>query len=356
MFEDETGLEQLCPTRGRSRGPVPKLSMGEVRGAGATSGLKCDTTTRYQDEDAVCTPRGQIEAPANAAWARLRTPSPQGNHSKPQPVADESDEDGSPMRCVLLEPQRGLPTLPRRWRTPDPSPTRNAMPAAKPTQLVAMAAVSDETSTPREQHVDYDSSSWARVRTPSPEGAYPMWGSDSVPAPVCFPLMLSQQVLSPDRSGQEMSHDVAASMCSTRCFSPAARAAVTAPPLAASFNGPNIPAAHPSAAATKVSPAPPMPPTTTEADSGSSVGTNGHPHSCGQPCKYFWKANGCKDGEACTRCHICKWTRPKKKTATVVTLGSSAPEVASCSTSSGPTTLLLAEALPQRISLSDAVQ
>eukprot|EP00933_Yihiella_yeosuensis_P065015 TRINITY_DN68615_c0_g1_i1.p1 TRINITY_DN68615_c0_g1~~TRINITY_DN68615_c0_g1_i1.p1 ORF type:complete len:225 (+),score=67.70 TRINITY_DN68615_c0_g1_i1:73-747(+) len=45
-----------------------------------------------------------------------------------------------------------------------------------------------------------------------------------------------------------------------------------------------------------------------DSEAANSVGSAGHPHSCGLPCKYFWKPRGCKDGTACDRCHICRWT------------------------------------------------
>jgi len=40
-----------------------------------------------------------------------------------------------------------------------------------------------------------------------------------------------------------------------------------------------------------------------------SRGTLGHPDSCGLPCKFSKKPNGCKDGMDCPRCHACKWTK-----------------------------------------------
>lgn len=40
-----------------------------------------------------------------------------------------------------------------------------------------------------------------------------------------------------------------------------------------------------------------------------SVGSAGHPTGCNAPCKYFWKARGCKDGAKCDRCHLCRWSR-----------------------------------------------
>eukprot|EP00931_Biecheleriopsis_adriatica_P103145 TRINITY_DN78023_c0_g1_i1.p1 TRINITY_DN78023_c0_g1~~TRINITY_DN78023_c0_g1_i1.p1 ORF type:complete len:187 (-),score=41.71 TRINITY_DN78023_c0_g1_i1:147-656(-) len=40
-----------------------------------------------------------------------------------------------------------------------------------------------------------------------------------------------------------------------------------------------------------------------------SVGSIGHPQSCGLACKYNWKPRGCKDGSMCIRCHKCSWKR-----------------------------------------------
>lgn len=44
-----------------------------------------------------------------------------------------------------------------------------------------------------------------------------------------------------------------------------------------------------------------------------SAGSEGHPTSCKLPCKYFWKAKGCLDGEKCLRCHLCPFTRSSCK-------------------------------------------
>lgn len=191
-------------------------------------------------EDSVCTPRDHAPA-ADVSWARLRSPSPEAGNQ----------EESGPLKCVFWEAPRGLPALPRAWRTPDPSPVREngqELPSTKPPtiQLIPQRAAA------RGRHASRDErqpEAWARVRTPSPEASYPLWGTDSqaVPNPAFFPLMLSQQV-------------------------------------------------------------PPPPPPPVELP---SAGTMGHPDTCGEPCKYFWKANGCKDGKDCTRCHVCKWTRAK---------------------------------------------
>eukprot|EP00927_Polykrikos_kofoidii_P015401 TRINITY_DN16843_c0_g1_i1.p1 TRINITY_DN16843_c0_g1~~TRINITY_DN16843_c0_g1_i1.p1 ORF type:complete len:383 (-),score=76.37 TRINITY_DN16843_c0_g1_i1:68-1156(-) len=54
--------------------------------------------------------------------------------------------------------------------------------------------------------------------------------------------------------------------------------------------------------------APPLPTeTSAQAQSLPSVGSLGHPLSCAAPCKYFAKPRGCKDGDACDRCHECSW-------------------------------------------------
>eukprot|EP00927_Polykrikos_kofoidii_P015402 TRINITY_DN16843_c0_g2_i1.p1 TRINITY_DN16843_c0_g2~~TRINITY_DN16843_c0_g2_i1.p1 ORF type:complete len:329 (-),score=33.97 TRINITY_DN16843_c0_g2_i1:75-1004(-) len=40
-----------------------------------------------------------------------------------------------------------------------------------------------------------------------------------------------------------------------------------------------------------------------------SVGSFGHPMFCAGPCKFFRKTRGCKDSDACNRCHLCSWRR-----------------------------------------------
>jgi len=44
----------------------------------------------------------------------------------------------------------------------------------------------------------------------------------------------------------------------------------------------------------------------------SSIGSLGHPHSCGLACKYASRPSGCKDGRMCSRCHICRWQRKQE--------------------------------------------
>lgn len=42
-----------------------------------------------------------------------------------------------------------------------------------------------------------------------------------------------------------------------------------------------------------------------------SLGTVGHPHRCGEPCKYVRRKGGCRDGPMCRNCHSCLWQRQK---------------------------------------------
>lgn len=44
-----------------------------------------------------------------------------------------------------------------------------------------------------------------------------------------------------------------------------------------------------------------------------SVGSIGHPSTCGFACKYIHKARGCKDGRFCVRCHLCAWRNNMRK-------------------------------------------
>eukprot|EP00420_Gonyaulax_spinifera_P021055 CAMPEP_0197889704 /NCGR_PEP_ID=MMETSP1439-20131203/24479_1 /TAXON_ID=66791 /ORGANISM="Gonyaulax spinifera, Strain CCMP409" /LENGTH=189 /DNA_ID=CAMNT_0043509689 /DNA_START=109 /DNA_END=678 /DNA_ORIENTATION=+ len=40
-----------------------------------------------------------------------------------------------------------------------------------------------------------------------------------------------------------------------------------------------------------------------------SIGSLGHPFSCGPPCKFSRRRKGCRDGRHCPCCHLCKWAR-----------------------------------------------
>jgi len=162
-------------------------------------------------EDAVHTPRASSQDFYVAAWSRLRSASPR-DPEKPSAPAEVREPAGRaefawPARHVAWHrPARGLPLLPRAWRTPDPSPTRE--------------------------------------------------GDEDLPAARCSVLVpVDLGVPPPPPFGDAAKHDLEV----------------------------------------------------------LSAGSYAHPIGCGEPCKYFWKASGCKDGAGCKRCHFCKWVRPRKK-------------------------------------------
>lgn len=49
----------------------------------------------------------------------------------------------------------------------------------------------------------------------------------------------------------------------------------------------------------------------TETQAQISLGTVGHPVSCGQACRYVKRKGGCREGAACLCCHLCFWVRHK---------------------------------------------
>lgn len=164
----------------------------------------------------------------------------------------------------LQDEERGVPSLHRGWRTPDPSPLRNEgepLPRCKAPMWVA-DAMPDEAVRGRSRTGDCSpalsstetTSAWSRIRTPSPEVAYrpaqeavvhtqlPLHG-----LPVADSNFESQQVM----------------IC-----------------IPCDADGMLL-----------------------------SKGSIGHPYTCGEACKYASKPRGCKDGLACDRCHLCDWKR-----------------------------------------------
>jgi len=50
----------------------------------------------------------------------------------------------------------------------------------------------------------------------------------------------------------------------------------------------------------------------------ASLGSVGHPECCHKPCKYVRRKGGCRNGPRCMDCHLCRWSRklPGPETAT----------------------------------------
>ncbi|CAJ1356274.1 unnamed protein product [Effrenium voratum] len=162
----------------------------------------------------------------------------------------------------LLE--RGLPSLQRGWRTPDPSPTRTGLPkCAAYQEFVEEEEPKKHVETRgRQQKKEGRSPSpmqpWLRLQTPSPEPTLPM---PTLPQDFILQQLKPDtktcwaDIVDMDGSGAE---DDRKAMQHPLCM---------------------------------------------------SIGSEGHPFSCGPACKYAAKGKGCKDGENCDHCHLCKWKK-----------------------------------------------
>lgn len=58
-----------------------------------------------------------------------------------------------------------------------------------------------------------------------------------------------------------------------------------------------------------------------------SVGTQGHPHQCGNACKYVRRKSGCLNGESCPQCHLCQWRRDLHKEPDVASIEEASHDV-----------------------------
>mmetsp|Transcript_61714 Transcript_61714/g.198874 ORF Transcript_61714/g.198874 Transcript_61714/m.198874 type:complete len:284 (-) Transcript_61714:71-922(-) len=271
-----------------------------------------------------------------------------------------------PLQVIFQEQERGLTLLQRGWRTPDPSPTRDAagLPAAavklclaaeystpQPPATTRRGHSRTPSPTPRlnwpsskEDDGLYDlSGTWeeqdgactprghmpparpgkgarspnrtVRVRTPSPDGGYPWAGClattplQGVPMPPAAPqgqappmLLASRLSRHVDASEREVPRGGSLDASS----SDGDAAAMPSLTMAYSF----MPTAQLPAPAPAEGPAVPGVPWQV------SKGSIGHPTHCAGACKYVWKKKGCKDGALCDRCHLCEWKRYQGSRAT----------------------------------------
>mmetsp|Transcript_90565 Transcript_90565/g.170697 ORF Transcript_90565/g.170697 Transcript_90565/m.170697 type:complete len:218 (-) Transcript_90565:32-685(-) len=190
--------------------------------------------------------------------------------------------------------QRELPSLRRGWRTPDPSPTRDA--AGLPGYALELCVVEDTLGK------DYDSSSRGRSftnsthctsRTPSPSDSpwkypshrgwwYPAADDTVTDGDKVTPRMQSTQPESdsmPDETPQEQGKYMQQETG-----------------VAGGWPNKDGNSQVPEKGDQLCVPA-------------GSVGSDGHPYTCAIACKFVKKKSGCKDGVNCIRCHLCVWTR-----------------------------------------------
>mmetsp|Transcript_20083 Transcript_20083/g.43743 ORF Transcript_20083/g.43743 Transcript_20083/m.43743 type:complete len:301 (-) Transcript_20083:399-1301(-) len=246
--------------------------------------------------------------------------------------------------AMTMNKERGLPCLARGWRTPDPSPTRDvgSLPSCKPGSWWAVIKEdpdSDEDATTVVGNFSLPPhASSVKRRGRSPVRQSDMMPEDSnttafvasrtpSPSPSSFSSQDNYRAWVPLRCKVSSSFSTlyAESECSSG-FSPRnsltlADSRMSALPLdrpvppavkpVAGWNGPAVP------------PPPPAAPVLRQVlgmpDDCPSVGSMNHPHSCADFCKYFKKPKGCKDGDACVRCHICSGKKPKPAPQVVTT-------------------------------------
>mmetsp|Transcript_61066 Transcript_61066/g.120228 ORF Transcript_61066/g.120228 Transcript_61066/m.120228 type:complete len:237 (+) Transcript_61066:57-767(+) len=220
-------------------------------------------------------------------------------------------------RLVLCETDRGVPQLSRGWRTPDPSPTRDAagLPRCGPANYGIQAEEPDETpsQSPRGRPKIGASPSNTSTTAPSTRAA------SRTPSPwkSCGGPSMTDKALGdtptsglwcwgagPVGAEQGASTPRGAVMYGAEAHAPMNSAPPPAlsgpPPLAFRLTAPMAPMVPP--------------PPTPNAKGGEvciSYGSIGHPYTCADFCKYAKKDRGCKDGAACDHCHLCSGKKVK---------------------------------------------
>mmetsp|Transcript_80419 Transcript_80419/g.167490 ORF Transcript_80419/g.167490 Transcript_80419/m.167490 type:complete len:291 (-) Transcript_80419:864-1736(-) len=244
---------------------------------------------------------------------------------------------------MTMTTERRLPSLARGWRTPDPSPTRAAanLPPCKPRSWLAVMEEKDvEPSAELDSDGDDDADTVVGQFFPPAElaqqrGRSQVRRSDLLsescssfstfiasrtpsPTPCSFASQengLAMEVLF-SKGSFSASTNYTASECSSG-FSPRGSVSLADERMPLAAKAPAPPAVKPVAAwnGPAVPPPPPAPPVLRRvlgmSDDCPSVGSMNHPHGCADFCKYAKKPKGCKDGDACIRCHICTCKKPK---------------------------------------------
>lgn len=260
----------------------------------------------------------------------------------------------APPRLVFQEEPREIPRLWRGWRTPDPSPTRSAAGLPKHSVRLCIVGGDDDQGT----RLDDDSVCGSSLKTPDQQSVPAYVREEDMPTPreredysgtsfvptQCEPHLKDVdaasgyepdhgEVLTPrdDESYQNPNHPQqgqteqngptsfstevtwpkpwtpAVPVVCFVCIAPTGvpfmpvmcgATGVQEPQQAIEVERPQLDGESPDSDADQVLP---------------SVGSAGHPQRCAAACKYFQKSKGCKDGEACDRCHLCAWKSKRRK-------------------------------------------
>jgi len=257
-------------------------------------------------------------------------------------------------RIVFQSRRRGIPSLRRGWRTPDPSPSRDLdeIPAPIMTIIEVESKQGDDDATQGEKTSTWDCATM-RAPSQSPEkwdacgqdevmtprhgpntSAWtPVHWQQAIHEPECAPeageqtqkippyapgaqvspLLLSEMLRG---SGEELQCTNRVSMGEERfCESfIAATAARTESNMQCSEQQGHALPAYPWSDGHW--PTPKRSDYKMKAETNNknpkplvSKGSVGHPYSCAEACKYAKKQRGCKDGASCDHCHLCDWKR-----------------------------------------------
>jgi len=185
-------------------------------------------------------------------------PSQDGAETPRERRCDNTLGNVSNLKLVFAELERGLPSLHRGWRTPDPSPDRTGLPKCAP-----YAEYIEETEETVEVHTrgrPTEPRESVRVQTPSPQ---PEAVPDFVMASYVQNVAQAFRGSWADQSDQPEEPEEADVDFKSLQY-----------PLCVSY------------------------------------GSQGHPFTCNAACKYATKGKGCKDGADCDHCHLCTWKKP----------------------------------------------
>ncbi|CAE6953083.1 unnamed protein product [Symbiodinium sp. CCMP2456] len=233
------------------------------------------------------------------------------------PRGYESRGNVSNLKLVFAEPQRGLPSLRRGWRTPDPSPDRTGLPKCAP-----YAEYLEET----EEALDVgrgrptDVQATLRLQTPSPPRlqAVPDFRMDSYMKHVAQAFRASWA----DQSEETDEEEALEAHVRGRPMEAHAAVRLQTPspqPLAVPDFRMDSYVQHVTqafceswadqSAETAETESPADSEKTLQYPLCASFGSRGHPFSCNPACKYAAKGKGCKDGADCDHCHLCTWKK-----------------------------------------------
>mmetsp|Transcript_39266 Transcript_39266/g.112065 ORF Transcript_39266/g.112065 Transcript_39266/m.112065 type:complete len:241 (+) Transcript_39266:63-785(+) len=227
-------------------------------------------------------------------------------------------------QLIFHENSRGMHSLCRGWRTPDPSPTRSSagLPGCAGFGEWVAEPLEDEGQTPagpplRRSRAREEVGS--RTPSPSPVAWRTCTSDESFPvrgAPGHIlgagNLGFGQISSASEDNDTPRAHEMKRGSPPQE---PEQQQALAVLPgsWGVVFTPIHMPVACVFAPEGPFEPAVPPPPPVPQVSLPLSAGTVGHPVSCAGACKYAWKRRGCKDGVNCNRCHMCEWKKHAAK-------------------------------------------